>query len=168
MIPFAVEQFLLMCRYPYLSPFAAVGKSDRRAVAEAMSRTGVTEFAGRLISTLSGGERQKVYIAAAFAQGEAIWLLDEPTTFLDYHRQGEIVALGQGQQRVRRDDRGSDARFQSSGARDRPRGGDEGRHGRLRRRTEGNYETRRAAANLRRLARVGQHTAKHIPMIVPS
>jgi len=92
-IPFTVEQFLLMCRYPYLSPFAAVRKDDRRAVSEAMQRTGTRAFGPRLIATLSGGERQKVYIAAALAQGAQIWLLDEPTTFLDYHHQQEILAL---------------------------------------------------------------------------
>jgi iron complex transport system ATP-binding protein len=93
LIPFTVEQFLLMCRYPYLSPFAAVRKHDREAVGEAMAATGTLEFAGRIISTLSGGERQKVYIAAALAQDANIWLLDEPTTFLDYHRQQEILNL---------------------------------------------------------------------------
>ena len=93
MIPFSVEQFLLMCRYPHLSPFSPASKKDRQAVSEAMSRTKTTEFMGRKLSTLSGGERQKVYIAAALAQGAHIWLLDEPTTFLDYHRQNEIMAL---------------------------------------------------------------------------
>ncbi len=93
MIPFSVEQFLLMCRYPYLSPFSPVSKKDQQAVQEAMLKTNTAEFAGRAISTLSGGERQKVYIAAALAQGANIWLLDEPTTFLDYHRQNEILAL---------------------------------------------------------------------------
>ncbi|HEY4760828.1 MAG TPA: ABC transporter ATP-binding protein [Thermoguttaceae bacterium] len=93
MIPFTVEQFLLMCRYPYLSPFSLVSKSDRRIVYQAMMRTSTTEFAKRTVSTLSGGERQKVYIAAALAQGAEIWLLDEPTTFLDYSRQNEILAL---------------------------------------------------------------------------
>jgi iron complex transport system ATP-binding protein len=92
-IPFNVEQFLLMCRYPYLSPFSMVSKKDRQAVREAMRKTHTTQFAGRSLSTLSGGERQKVYIAAALAQGSHIWLLDEPTTFLDYNRQDEILAL---------------------------------------------------------------------------
>ncbi len=50
-------------------------------------------FAQRRLDTLSGGERQKVYIAAALAQGADIWLLDEPTTFLDYRHQAEILAL---------------------------------------------------------------------------
>jgi iron complex transport system ATP-binding protein len=93
LIPFSVEQFLLMCRYPYLSPFASVSKDDRRIVREAMDRTDTARFADRILTTLSGGERQKVYIAAALAQGSSIWLLDEPTTFLDYGRQSEILSL---------------------------------------------------------------------------
>jgi iron complex transport system ATP-binding protein len=93
LIPFTVEQFLLMCRYPYLSPFASVSKEDRRVVREALERTDTVQFADRILTTLSGGERQKVYIAAALAQGASIWLLDEPTTFLDYGRQSEILSL---------------------------------------------------------------------------
>jgi ABC-type cobalamin/Fe3+-siderophores transport system ATPase subunit len=34
-----------------------------------------------------------VYIAAALAQGAHIWLLDEPTTFLDYHHQADVLSL---------------------------------------------------------------------------
>ncbi|NLY01182.1 MAG: ABC transporter ATP-binding protein [Rhodopirellula sp.] len=88
--PFTVEQFVLMGRYPYLSPFSSVGLEDRRAVREALERTATTEFAGRLLNTLSGGERQKVYLAAALAQRADVLLLDEPTTFLDYRHQSEI------------------------------------------------------------------------------
>ena len=92
-IPFTVEQFLLMCRYPYMSPFATVKSDDRKVVREAMASTGTTVFARRRLDTLSSGERQKVYIAAALAQGASLWLLDEPTTFLDYHHQAEILSL---------------------------------------------------------------------------
>jgi len=93
MVPFTVEQFLLMCRYPYLSPFATVGENDRKVVHEAMVGTDTLLFAKRRLDTLSSGERQRVYIAAALAQGAHIWLLDEPTTFLDYHHQEEILSL---------------------------------------------------------------------------
>ena len=58
-----------------------------------MVGTGTLVFARRRLDTLSSGERQKVYIAAALAQGAHIWLLDEPTTFLDYHHQAEILSL---------------------------------------------------------------------------
>jgi iron complex transport system ATP-binding protein len=45
------------------------------------------------METLSGGERQKVLITAALAQGAQILLLDEPTSFLDYKHQVEINGL---------------------------------------------------------------------------
>ncbi|MEN6498247.1 MAG: ABC transporter ATP-binding protein, partial [Thermoguttaceae bacterium] len=63
--PFTVEQFVLMGRYPYLSPFSTVSRADWGVVRETLHRTGIEEFAQRLLGTLSGGERQKVYIAAA-------------------------------------------------------------------------------------------------------
>jgi iron complex transport system ATP-binding protein len=90
---FSVEQFVLMGRYPYLSPFASISGEDRRKVQEALELTGTAEFRSRQLRTLSGGERQKVYVAAAVAQGADVLLLDEPTTFLDYRHQAEIRGL---------------------------------------------------------------------------
>lgn len=91
--PFTVEQFVLMGRYPYLSPFSTVSHDDREAVRRAMEQTGTSGLAQRILDTLSGGERQKVYIAAALAQGADVLLLDEPTTFLDYRHQAEVREL---------------------------------------------------------------------------
>ena len=91
--PFTVREFVLMGRYPYLSPFSSIDKDGRRAADEAMALTEVHEFAERRLDTLSGGERQKVYVAAALSQGADILLLDEPTSFLDYRHQAEIRDL---------------------------------------------------------------------------
>ncbi len=90
---FTVHQFVLMGRYPYLNPFTSIGPRDRRAVDDALALTGTSQFADRRMNTLSGGERQKVLVAAALVQGASVLLLDEPTTFLDYRCQAEVRAL---------------------------------------------------------------------------
>lgn len=91
--PYAVRDFVLLSRYPHLSPFTSIGSDDRAIADVALARTGMTDFAERALHTLSGGERQKVFIAAALAQGARLLLLDEPTTFLDYKHQVEVAAL---------------------------------------------------------------------------
>lgn len=91
--PFTVYEFVMMGRYPHLSPFSSPGKEDKDAVYDALTITGILEFAERFLRTLSGGERQKVFIAAALAQGAKVLLLDEPTTFLDPKHQADVHRL---------------------------------------------------------------------------
>lgn len=89
---FTAREFVLLARYPHLSPFTNVKESDRAAAEASLQAMGCDAFADRPMATLSGGERQKVILAAAVAQGASILLLDEPTTFLDYRHQVEIAA----------------------------------------------------------------------------
>ena len=89
-LDFTVNEFVMMGRYPYFSPFSSVSKEDREAVSEALASTETEHLADRYLNTLSGGERQIVFIAAAIAQGSRIFLLDEPTTFLDPRHQSDI------------------------------------------------------------------------------
>jgi iron complex transport system ATP-binding protein len=91
--PFTVYEFVMMGRYPHLSPFSSPGKEDRDAVHDALAMTGTLAFEDRLLGTLSGGERQKVFIAGAFAQGATVLLLDEPTTFLDPKHEADVHRL---------------------------------------------------------------------------
>ena len=87
---FTVYEFVMMGRYPYLNPFLSVREEDKAAVREALSSTETDHLSDRYLNTLSGGERQSVFIAAALAQGSRILLLDEPTTFLDPKHQSDI------------------------------------------------------------------------------
>lgn len=58
-----------------------------------MELTGVAELERERVSQLSGGQRQKVYLAMAVAQDTPVLLLDEPTTYLDIAHQLELTAL---------------------------------------------------------------------------
>ena len=91
--PFTVEEFVLLGRYPFRSPFSPIRREDRNAVSEALRLTRIDHLAQRRVDTLSGGERQTAFIAAAIAQGADILLLDEPTTFLDPKHEAEIRAI---------------------------------------------------------------------------
>lgn len=80
-------------RFPYLGYPRRYGPADRAAARSAMERAGVLELAERNVARLSGGQRQKVYLAMALAQDTPVLLLDEPTTFLDIGCQLELARL---------------------------------------------------------------------------
>jgi iron complex transport system ATP-binding protein len=92
-LPFTVFDYLLMGRYPHLSPFSTVTAEDRAMVNALLEQINMHPFAHRQLNTLSGGERQMIFIAAALAQQADILLLDEPTAFLDYQHKAAVDAL---------------------------------------------------------------------------
>jgi iron complex transport system ATP-binding protein len=63
------------------------------SVDDALEAAGVATLATRPIEQVSGGERQRVWLATALAQSTPILLLDEPTTFLDVRHQLDLLAL---------------------------------------------------------------------------
>jgi iron complex transport system ATP-binding protein len=90
---FTVLETVAMARLPYLGGMAFESDVDRQAAAEAMEATGTAKFADRSLGEISGGERQRVFIARALAQDTPILLLDEPTSFLDLRHQVAIFDL---------------------------------------------------------------------------
>ncbi len=67
--------------------------ADDAAIDRALESVGIAGFAQRLFSTLSSGERQRVWIALGLAQATPVLLLDEPTSHLDLRVAHEILAL---------------------------------------------------------------------------
>ncbi len=91
--PFSVAETVLMGRSPHLGLLGIEAERDYELATEAMSFTGVDQFADRRLDQLSGGERQRVMIARAICQEPKIILLDEPTTALDPAHQLKIMDL---------------------------------------------------------------------------
>lgn len=89
----AAGALVLHGRFPYLGYPRRYSAQDRRAARRAMELAGVSELERAPVSRLSGGQRQKVYLAMAIAQETPVLLLDEPTTFLDIGHQLELASL---------------------------------------------------------------------------
>jgi len=88
-----VHQIVLMGRFPHRSFGLFESKEDQKVAERALELTGIHDLADRPIKTLSGGEAQRVHIAAAIAQMPQVMLLDEPTASLDLKHQLAIFRL---------------------------------------------------------------------------
>ena len=90
------RRMVLHGRFPYLSFPRRYRKSDYAAVRRAMEKADALELADRPMQELSGGQRQKVYLAMALAQETPAVFMDEPTTFLDVRHQMDVMRTARG------------------------------------------------------------------------
>ena len=88
---FSVTDILLLGRHPHLSMFSKTTAKDYDIINEALLTVDSTHLADKSINQLSGGERQKIFIAKALVQDTPIMVLDEPISYLDLHNQIEIL-----------------------------------------------------------------------------
>jgi ABC-type cobalamin/Fe3+-siderophores transport system ATPase subunit len=91
-VPFTVEEVVLTGRIPY-----GVGlyesNEDHQHMEQALSRTRLQPFRHRRFLSLSGGEQQRVLLAAALCQQAPVLLLDEPSAHLDPENQALLWEL---------------------------------------------------------------------------
>ncbi|WP_247729826.1 ABC transporter ATP-binding protein [Halovivax limisalsi] len=87
----SVEELLDHGRYPYRGFFEGPDDADRAAIERAIERVGIEHLRSADLDSLSGGQKQLVWVAMVLAQETDVLLLDEPTTYLDLHHQLRVL-----------------------------------------------------------------------------
>lgn len=88
-----VKELVSYGRIPHKKYFQGNNDSDDEIIEWAIKRTGLENLKDKVVMSMSGGERQRAFIAMALAQKSEILFLDEPTTYLDIYHQVEILEL---------------------------------------------------------------------------
>jgi iron complex transport system ATP-binding protein len=89
----SVKEAVTIGRSALLRPLGRMTRADRAGIDGAMERAGVTGFAERALTTLSGGELQRVQIAIGLAQEAPVLIADEPTSQLDLGAAIDVAGL---------------------------------------------------------------------------
>lgn len=91
--PVLVEDVVMMGRYGRMGFLRRATHTDKQAMDEALKRVGMQDYKKRQIGELSGGQKKRVFVARALAQGGQIILLDEPFTGVDIKTEDSLIAL---------------------------------------------------------------------------
>lgn len=90
--PYTIYETVALGRYAYSkSVFSGLRSKDKEIVLDSIDKVGLYDIKDKMISELSGGQLQRVFLARTFAQNPDIILLDEPTNHLDLKHQIELL-----------------------------------------------------------------------------
>lgn len=88
-----VRELVEFGRHPHSGHKLSLSEEDQKVVDWAIEVTGLQGLQNRLLPSMSGGERQRAWIAMTIAQHPKVLILDEPTTYLDISHQLEVMEL---------------------------------------------------------------------------
>ncbi|AHN21212.1 ABC transporter ATP-binding protein [Lysinibacillus varians] len=88
-----VRELVEFGRHPHSGGKTILSTADKEIVDWAIDVTGLRHLQNRVLPSMSGGERQRAWIAMTVAQHPKVLLLDEPTTYLDIAHQLEVMEL---------------------------------------------------------------------------
>ncbi len=91
--PVSVYEVVMMGRVGLQNIFKTPTKEDREHVENALTKVKMLDFVDRQIGELSGGQKKRVFVARALAQGAEILLLDEPFAGLDALSERSLTQL---------------------------------------------------------------------------
>jgi manganese/iron transport system ATP-binding protein len=91
--PVSVHDVVMMGRYGAMNFLRIPRAPDKVAVEDSLRRVSMWDFRDRQIGELSGGQKKRVFLARALAQGGRIILLDEPFTGVDVKTEEAIIDL---------------------------------------------------------------------------
>lgn len=92
--PYTVKEIVSLGRYAHQRGLLkTLTREDEKKIEHAMKQTDVLRFAHKPIQALSGGEKQRVYLAQALAQEPKLLFLDEPTNHLDLAYQKQLLDM---------------------------------------------------------------------------
>ncbi len=81
--PMTCQQYVLSARNPWLSWYEDFGPADREMADQAIAKLALSHKTNQSIQSLSGGEWQRLRLAALYCQQATLWLMDEPCEHLD-------------------------------------------------------------------------------------
>ena len=91
--PISVHEVVMMGRIGLQNIFRTPSHEDQQLVKTALDQVGMQDFKKRQIGELSGGQKKRVFVARALAQGADILLLDEPFAGLDATSERSLTKL---------------------------------------------------------------------------